>query len=90
MRGSVQLLATNKTGVNELMRNKVRYATIPILTAGALFATALPAQAAETVPPRQDIFSPDTSVSSADLSYKAYGAFTKLTERLKKKLKLKE
>lgn len=69
MRGSVQLLATNETGVNELIRKNVRYATIPILTAGALFATALPAQAAEIVPPSQVIISPDTSVSSADLSY---------------------
>ena len=69
MRGSVQLIAMNETVVNELIRKNVIYSVIPILTAGALFATALPAQAAKTVPPSQVIISPDTSVSSADLSY---------------------
>lgn len=50
MRGSVQLLATNETGVNELMRKNMIYPAIPLLAVGALFATALPAQAAEPVP----------------------------------------
>lgn len=64
MRRSVQLLAMNETGVNEMIRNNMKYSAISVLAAGALFETALPAQAAEPVPSTQVMISRDTSVST--------------------------
>ncbi|MFD1847849.1 hypothetical protein [Arthrobacter flavus] len=55
--------------MNEMIRKNMTYSAISVLTAGTLFAAALPAQAVEPVPPSQVIISPDTSVSSAGLSY---------------------
>lgn len=68
----------NETVVNKLTRKNLTYSAISTLTAGALLATTLPAQAAETAPSNeatktapssQVIIVPDLSQSSADLSY---------------------